>query len=118
MISFTTSGDQDYNSRDNRVQGTASRPVQDAPWHRGNTAEEDRICERIEIMKLMKLSIRIPLGLTMAVLIIGIVVFSKIHASTGMLPTTAFIIWLAVSAVLIGITVWSWMRENRKPKQP
>jgi hypothetical protein len=58
-------------------------------------------------MKLMKLSIRIPLGLTMADIITGIVVFSKIHSQTGALPMTPFIIWLISCVILIGITIWS-----------
>ena len=58
-------------------------------------------------MNLMKLSIRIPLGLTIAVVIIGIVVFSKISSQTGALPMTPFIIWIIVSIILIAITIWS-----------
>ncbi len=58
-------------------------------------------------MKLMRLSIRIPLGLTIAVVAIGIVVFAKISANTGALPMTPFIIWLIASIILIGITIWS-----------
>ena len=58
-------------------------------------------------MKLMRLSIRIPLGLTIAVVVIGIVAFTKISLQTGALPVTPFIIWLIASIILIGITVWS-----------
>jgi hypothetical protein len=58
-------------------------------------------------MNLMRLSIRIPLGLTIAVVIIGIVVFAKIHSNTGALPMTPFIIWIAASVILIAITIWS-----------
>ncbi len=58
-------------------------------------------------MKLMRLSIRIPLGLTIAVDVIGIVVFTRISSQTGALPMTPFIIWLIASVILIGITVWS-----------
>ena len=58
-------------------------------------------------MNLMKLSIRIPLGLTIAVVIIGIVVFSKISSQTGALPMTPFIIWIIASIILIAITIWS-----------
>jgi hypothetical protein len=58
-------------------------------------------------MKLMRLSIRIPLGLTIADVIIGIVVFSKIYSSTGALPMTPFILWIIASVVLMAITVWS-----------
>jgi hypothetical protein len=58
-------------------------------------------------MKLMRLSIRIPLGLTIAVVIIGIVAFTKISSNTGVLPMTPFILWIIASVVLIAITVWS-----------
>ncbi len=58
-------------------------------------------------MKLMSLSIRIPMGLTIACLLIGIVAFTKIHAQTGALPMTPFIIWIVVSVLLIAITIWS-----------
>ncbi len=55
----------------------------------------------------MRLSIRIPLGLTIAVIIIGIVVFAKINSQTGALPMTPFTLWIIASIILIAITVWS-----------
>jgi hypothetical protein len=58
-------------------------------------------------MKLMRLSLRIPLGLTIAVVVIGIIAFIKISANTGALPMTPFIIWIAASVILIAITIWS-----------
>ena len=58
-------------------------------------------------MKLMKLSIRIPMGLTIADLILGIVVFTRISSQTGALPMTPFIIWIVSCVILIGITIWS-----------
>jgi hypothetical protein len=58
-------------------------------------------------MKLMRLSIRIPLGLTVADILIGIVVFTKISSRTGGLPMTPFILWMIASVVLIAITIWS-----------
>jgi hypothetical protein len=58
-------------------------------------------------MKLMRLSIRIPMGLTMADVILGIVVFAKIRSQSGALPTTPFIIWIISCVILIGITIWS-----------
>ncbi len=67
-------------------------------------------------MKLMSLSIRIPLGLTIAVVILGIVVFTKISSNTGALPMTPFIIWVIACVILIGITVWSWLRSKRNSK--
>ncbi len=57
-------------------------------------------------MKLMRLSIRIPLGITIAVILIGIVVFAKI-SSQGALPMTPFIIWIIACVILIAITLWS-----------
>ena len=58
-------------------------------------------------MKLMKLSIRIPMGFSMADIILGIVIFSKIHSQGGTLPTTPFILWIVSCVILVGITVWS-----------
>ncbi len=58
-------------------------------------------------MKLMPLSIRIPLGLSIAVVVIGIVVFSKISSQTGALPMTPFILWIIASMILIAITIGS-----------
>jgi hypothetical protein len=58
-------------------------------------------------MNLMRLSIRIPLGLTIAVLLIGIVVFSRISRQGGAIPMTPFILWIIASLILIGITIWS-----------
>jgi len=58
-------------------------------------------------MKLMRLSIRIPMGLTIADVIIGIVVFTKISSQTGALPITPFIVWIISCVILIGITIWS-----------
>ena len=58
-------------------------------------------------MKLMRLSLRIPLGLTIAVVVIGIIAFIKISSNTGALPMTPFIIWIVASVILIAITIWS-----------
>lgn len=58
-------------------------------------------------MKLMRLSIRIPLGLTMADVILGIVLFTKINSQTGALPKTPLILWIISCVILIGITIWS-----------
>lgn len=55
----------------------------------------------------MRLSLRIPLGLTIAVVVIGIVVFAKISSQTGALPMTPFIIWIIASLILMAITTWS-----------
>ncbi len=68
-------------------------------------------------MKLMKLSIRIPLGLTIAVVAIGIVVFTKVSANTGTLPMTPFIVWVIASVILIGITIWSALGFKGIPKR-
>ncbi len=69
-------------------------------------------------MKLMPLSIRIPLGLTIAVIILGIVVFNKIHAQTGALPMTPFILWIIASIILIAITIWSALGFKGINKRP
>ncbi|MCL4560748.1 MAG: hypothetical protein M1281_09055 [Chloroflexi bacterium] len=58
-------------------------------------------------MKLMRLSIRIPLGLTIAIIVTGIIAFTKISSRTGVLPVTPFILWIIASEILIAITVWS-----------
>jgi hypothetical protein len=58
-------------------------------------------------MKLMRLSIRIPLGLTIADIITGIVVFTKISSQAGALPATPFIVWIISCVILIAITIWS-----------
>ncbi len=57
----------------------------------------------------MRLSLRIPLTLTIIVVVTGIIAFIKIHSNTGALPMTPFIIWIVASVILIGITVWSWL---------
>ncbi len=69
-------------------------------------------------MKLMRLSIRIPLGLTIAVVIIGIVVFSRISSQTGALPMTPFILWMIASVILIAITIWSALGFKGINKRP
>ncbi len=58
-------------------------------------------------MKLMKLSIRIPLGLTIADILTGMIVFTKISSRGGTFPMTIFMIWIVVTVILIGITIWS-----------
>ena len=47
------------------------------------------------------------MGLTIADIIIGIVVFTKISSQTGALPLTPFIVWIISCVILIGITIWS-----------
>ncbi len=68
-------------------------------------------------MKLMKLSIRIPMGLSIADIILGIVIFTKINSKTGSLPTTPFIIWIISCVILIGITIWSALNFKGINKQ-
>ena len=55
----------------------------------------------------MKLSIRIPMGLSIADIILGIVIFTKISSKNGALPMTPFILWIASCLILIGITIWA-----------
>jgi hypothetical protein len=66
----------------------------------------------------MRLSIRIPMGLSIADILIGIVVFTKISSQTGALPTTPFIVWIISCIILIGITIWSALgfKGINKPK--
>jgi hypothetical protein len=47
------------------------------------------------------------MGLTMADVILGIVVFTKISSQTGTLPITLFIVWIISCVILVGITIWS-----------
>jgi hypothetical protein len=47
------------------------------------------------------------MGLTIADIIIGIVVFTKINSQSGALPITPFIIWIISCVILIGVTIWS-----------
>jgi hypothetical protein len=62
----------------------------------------------------MKLSLRIPLTLTVIVVMTGIIVFIKKAIKAEALPTSYFIIWIVASVILIGITVWVWMRNKKK----
>ena len=47
------------------------------------------------------------MGLAMADVILGIVVFTKTSSQTGALPITPFIVWIISCVILIGITIWS-----------
>ena len=62
----------------------------------------------------MKPSLRIPFTLTIIVVVTGIIAFIKIGTKAGPFPTSSFIIWIVVSAILIGITVWSWLRNKKE----
>jgi len=62
----------------------------------------------------MKLSLRIPLTLTFIVVVTGIIAFIRIMKKASAFPTSYFIIWIVVSVILIGITVWSWLRNKQK----
>jgi asparagine N-glycosylation enzyme membrane subunit Stt3 len=62
----------------------------------------------------MKLSLRIPFILTVIVLMTGIIVFIKRTARGSPVPTSDFVIWIVVSVILIGITVWSWLRNKKE----
>jgi hypothetical protein len=55
----------------------------------------------------MKLSLRIPLTLTIIVVVTGIIAFIKIATKAGTFSTSYFIIWIVASVILIAITVWS-----------
>jgi hypothetical protein len=60
----------------------------------------------------MKPSLRIPLTLAVIV-VMGIITFVKIMTQASF-PTFYLIIWITVSLVLIGTTVWSWLRNKKK----
>jgi predicted tellurium resistance membrane protein TerC len=62
----------------------------------------------------MKPSLRIPLTLTVIVVMTGVIVFIKRTVRGVSFPPSYFVIWIIVSAVLIGITVWSWLRNKKK----
>ena len=65
----------------------------------------------------MKLSLRIPLTLTVIVVVTGIIAFIKVSKNAGPFPTSYFIIWIVASFIVIGITLWSWLRNKPKSKQ-
>jgi len=60
------------------------------------------------------LKMRIPLTLTVIVVVTGIIAFIKIMTKAGPFPLTYFILWVIVSVILIGITIWSWLRNKQK----
>ena len=62
----------------------------------------------------MRLSLRIPLTLTIIVVVTGIIAFIKIGTRAGSFLASSFIIWIIASVVLIGITIWSWLRNGSK----
>jgi hypothetical protein len=66
-----------------------------------------------EEQKKMKLSLRIPLTLTMIVFMTGIITMLN-HAMRGKpYPTSFLIIWIVGSVVLSGITFFSWQRDKK-----
>jgi hypothetical protein len=63
----------------------------------------------------MRWSLRIPLILTIVVVMTGIIAFIRRAASgKAPFPTSYFIIWIVASVILIGITLWSWLRNKKK----
>jgi hypothetical protein len=62
----------------------------------------------------LKLAIGILLRVTIIVVVTGIIAFIKISTKAEPFPTTYFIIWIVGSAVLIGITYWSWRRNRNR----
>jgi hypothetical protein len=62
----------------------------------------------------MKLSLRIPLTLTIIVVVTGIIAFIRISAKGGTFPMVYFIAWLVASIILVGITFWSWQQNKKK----
>jgi hypothetical protein len=45
--------------------------------------------------------------LSMADLILGIVLFSRLKSQGGTFPTPLFVIWIISIVILIGITIWA-----------
>jgi len=62
----------------------------------------------------MKLSLRIPLTLSIIVVITGIIAFIRITTKDGPFPTAGFVIWVVVSIILIGITIWSRLLNRKR----
>ena len=62
----------------------------------------------------MKLSLRIPLTLTIIVVVTGIIAFTKIAMKSGAVTMVSFFLWLVASFILIGITIWSLLRNKKK----
>jgi hypothetical protein len=62
----------------------------------------------------MKLSIRIPLTVTIIVVVTGIIAFAKRMMTAGPFPTSYFVVWILVSVILIGVTVWSSLRNKKE----
>ncbi len=62
----------------------------------------------------MRLSLRIPLALTIAVFMLGLVVFLQSNARGKVIPTIDYIIWVIAFLILAGITAWSWRRGKKK----
>jgi hypothetical protein len=61
----------------------------------------------------MKPSIRIALTL-IVIVVMGIIAFVKIAAKIGTNPTTYLYIWIVVSVILIGMNIWTWLRDKKK----
>jgi len=66
----------------------------------------------------MKNSLRIPLTLTVVVIMAGIAIYvNRSFISNKPLPSSStIIIWAVVSVILVGITIWSWMRGKNNKK--
>lgn len=62
----------------------------------------------------MKLSLRIPLTLTIIVIVTGIIAFIKRAANVKPFSASSFAIWLVISLILVGITIWSWRRNQQE----
>jgi len=62
----------------------------------------------------VKLSLRIPLILTIIVDVTGFIAYIKIAVRGGAFSTVYFVAWIVVSLILVGITIWSWLRNKKK----
>ena len=63
----------------------------------------------------MRWFLRIPLILTVVVVMTGIIALLR-RATSGKVPfpTSYVIIWIVASIILVGITIWSWQRNKKK----
>ena len=67
---------------------------------------------------LMRLSLRIPIALTIVVFMLGFTIFlNRTFISHQPLPSSStIIIWVIVLVIMIGITIWSWLSGRNKTK--
>ncbi len=62
----------------------------------------------------MRLSLRIPLGITITVFMLGFIISLKTAARGEPVLTPLFFVWIVATLILAGITIWSWQRGKKK----